>query len=373
MPNRGIGYGMLRYLGDEPLRRELEAMPPAEVSFNYLGQIEAGFTDGSLFALAEAPIGAVQGPGGRRTHLVQLDGAVRGGSLELTWTFGREVHRRSTMERLSSLYLEELRGLVAHCADADAGGYTPSDFPLAGLDQPVLDALLGHERGVEDVYPLSPMQEGMVFHALYSPGSGMYVGQVGLELEGELDAEALRRAWADVVERHAALRAAFLWEDLPRSLQVVRRGLPLPFHQEDLRAMGEAEQAGRLEDFLREDRARGFELAQAPLMRLALFRTGEREHRFVWTHHHLITDGWTLPLIYREVLALYGAYSAGGRSGSPPRRSTATTWPGWSGGTWCAPKPSGVACSPASPPPLRSRRCAPAVAGAPGRATRRHG
>ena len=138
-----------------------------------------------------------------------MSGSVQGGRLELKIGFVEGVHRRETVERLAEDFAGELRELVAHCRGAEAGGYTPSDFPLAGLEQAELDALLGSERGVEDVYPLSPMQEGRLFHALYAPESGVYVGQFGFVLEGPLDVEALERAWQGAVGRHDALRAAF--------------------------------------------------------------------------------------------------------------------------------------------------------------------
>ncbi|HEV2145983.1 MAG TPA: amino acid adenylation domain-containing protein, partial [Longimicrobiaceae bacterium] len=163
---------------------------------------------------------------------------------------------------------------------------------------------------IEDVYPLSPMQEGMLFHSLYE-GPGTYVGQFGFTLEGELDGEAFARAWQAVVDRHPALRAAFSWEKVEKPLQVVRRRVTLPVHREDWRALPASEQEARFASYLAADRARGFDPAKPPLMRLALLRTGERQHRLVWTHHHLLLDGWSVGLVYRDVLALYAAQLQG--------------------------------------------------------------
>ncbi|MEW5931844.1 MAG: amino acid adenylation domain-containing protein, partial [Gemmatimonadota bacterium] len=151
----------------------------------------------------------------------------------------------------------------------------------------------------------------MLFHALYAPESGVYVGQFGFVLEGPLDVPALERAWRGAVERHEALRAGFAWEGLPRPVQVVRRGTRFPFRVEDWRGLDAAERQARLESSLEAERAAGFELGRGPLMRLALFRVGEAEHRLVWTHHHLVVDGWSLSLIFRDVLAAYGAHARG--------------------------------------------------------------
>ena len=173
---------------------------------------------------------------------------------------------------------------------------------------------------IENIYPLAPLQEGMLFHALYAPESGVYVGQFGFVLEGPLDAEALERAWQGVVARHEALRAAFAWEGVPQPIQVIRREVKVPFRAEDWRELDEAGRRVRMEAYLETDRAQGFDLKRPPLMRLALFRVGEAEHRLVWTHHHLILDGWSLSLLFRDVLALYEAHARG----ETPRARTKT-------------------------------------------------
>ncbi|HLL48211.1 MAG TPA: condensation domain-containing protein, partial [Longimicrobiaceae bacterium] len=265
----------------------------------------------AFFAFAPESPGASMDPRSPRPHRLEVVGSVQAGRLQLQLGYADGVHRRETVERLAQWYAEELRALVAHCRTEDAGGYTPSDFPLAGLDQAALDALLGSGRGVEDVYPLSPLQEGMLFHALYAPGSGVYVGQFGFLLEGTLDVAALERAWQAAVARHEALRAGFAWQGLSRPVQVVHREVELPFRVEDWRGLDPAGQQARLESYLEGDRTAGFDPGRAPLMRLALFRLGEAEHQLVWTPHHLVMDGWSLSLIFRDVLTSYAAYARG--------------------------------------------------------------
>jgi amino acid adenylation domain-containing protein/non-ribosomal peptide synthase protein (TIGR01720 family) len=315
VPHRGIGYGLLRWLGGGETAAELAGAPAAEVGFNYLGQFDQAVSGEAFFGFAPESAGPSMDRRGPRPYLLEVGGSVRAGRLELQVAYAEGVHRRETVERLAEGYAEELRRLIAHCRSADAGGYTPGDFPLAGLDQASLDALLGRGRGVEDVYPLSPLQEGMLFHASLSPGSGVYVGQFGFVLEGALDPQALERAWRGVVARHEALRAGFAWEDLPRPVQVVRREVELPFCIEDWRGLDGPEQQARLSRYLEADRAAGFRLERAPLMRLAMFRLGDDEHQLVWTHHHLVLDGWSLALIFRDVLAAYAAHA---RGAAPP-------------------------------------------------------
>ncbi|HEV2860062.1 MAG TPA: amino acid adenylation domain-containing protein [Pyrinomonadaceae bacterium] len=165
---------------------------------------------------------------------------------------------------------------------------------------------------IEAIYPLSPLQEGMLFHTLHAPDNRSYFVQMSCLVRGELNVAAFRQAWRRVVERHAVLRTFFTWERRERPLQVVLPQVSLPWEQHDWRHLPAAEQERRLAELLREDRERGFDLAQAPLLRLTLARTSDDSHRFVWSFHHILLDGWSMPLLMKEVLQLYAA-ACGGR------------------------------------------------------------
>src|ERR1700722_2084548 len=164
---------------------------------------------------------------------------------------------------------------------------------------------------VEDLYPLSPMQQGILFHALKDPESGMYVTQLCAELRGELDSKAFHRAWSEVVRRHAVLRTSFEWEGISEPLQVVEREVELEWIGQDWQEMSKEEQGERRERYLREDRVRGFDLGRAPLMRISLMQTGEHKYQLIWSHHHLLLDGWSVPLVLGEVLRLYEGFLVG--------------------------------------------------------------
>ncbi len=163
---------------------------------------------------------------------------------------------------------------------------------------------------VEDAYPLSPMQEGMLFHTLYAPRSGVDIEQVVGELGEHLDAARFRAAWERVVAARPVLRTAFRWEGLDAPLQEVHHAVDVPWHEEDLRPLPPAEQEARLQAFLMADRAQGFDPARAPLLRVALFRTGEAASRLVWTFHHILLDGRSFPLVLGDVFASYEAPAA---------------------------------------------------------------
>ncbi|HVH12444.1 MAG TPA: condensation domain-containing protein, partial [Longimicrobium sp.] len=310
IPRQGIGYGVLRYLGEGEVRDALAAQPEPEIAFNYLGQVDGGVAAESGLRFATGPRGRDQAAENRRPWRLEVGGGIAGGALHLAWTFDEGTFARETVERLATAYLAALRGLIAHCREADAGGFTPSDFPLAALTQAQVDALTAG-RAVEDLYPLSPLQEGLLFHGLYGTGSQEYQVQLAQRLEGGLDVDLLRRAWAEVTARHAILRTSFVWQGLPRPLQRVESAAEVPWTMEDWRHLAPAEQEAALEHFLAADRARGFRLDEAPLMRLALLRMAEEAWWIVWNQHHLLLDGWSTGRVVGEVFQRYAAGSAG--------------------------------------------------------------
>ncbi|MBD2183513.1 amino acid adenylation domain-containing protein [Planktothrix sp. FACHB-1355] len=168
-----------------------------------------------------------------------------------------------------------------------------------------------NQRNIEEIYPLSPMQQGMLFHSLYAPTSGMYVEQLTLQLNGNLDVVAFKQAWQEVVNRHSVLRTAFVWENLEKPLQVVGRQVSLPWQQVDWRELSTIKQQQQLEALLETEQKRGFELSKAPLMNFTLIQLAENSYQFIWNHHHLLLDGWSLPLIFKEVITFYAAFYIG--------------------------------------------------------------
>jgi amino acid adenylation domain-containing protein/non-ribosomal peptide synthase protein (TIGR01720 family) len=311
VPNHGVGYGLLRYLsGDEDVAARLRQAPQAEVSFNYLGQFDQLLPEGAPFGPAMESVGPSHSPRGMRRYPLEINAFISGARLQLEWTYSERIHRRETIEHLAQSYSSALRALIAHCLSVEAGGYTPSDFPLAKLGQAKLDWLTGADRGIEDIYPLSPAQEGMLFYTLLTPESGAYVTQMVYEMEG-LNVEAMKRAWQRVLDRHPILRTAFVWKNLDNPLQIVRRRVDLRIDEEDWRKLSAGGRKERIENFLKADQRRGFHLSQAPLMRMTLFRVADDNYRLVWSYHHLLLDGWSAPLLIKEFLSFYEAFDKG--------------------------------------------------------------
>ncbi|BAY50145.1 amino acid adenylation domain protein (plasmid) [Scytonema sp. HK-05] len=177
------------------------------------------------------------------------------------------------------------------------------------------------KNNIEDIYQLSPMQQGMLFHTLYAPDSGVYYQQFTCTFKGKLDIEAFSAAWQQVVARHAVLRTAFIWERKDQPVQVVYRQVKLPIEIHSWIELSADKQQQQLQAFLESDQNRGFELSKAPLMRLTLIQMSDDVYQFVWSYHHILLDGWSLPLVFKEVLGCYEAKSLGQQLQLPPTRS----------------------------------------------------
>ncbi|CAG0933459.1 partial surfactin family lipopeptide synthetase A, partial [Thermoflexales bacterium] len=322
VPRRGVGYGVLRYLCQNPeVKSCLRALPPAPVIFNYFGQLDQALGDGGLLALADESVGRLRSPRGQRTHLIEIHGSVLAGRLQLIWHYSANLHERVTIEQLAQWLMEVLSDLIAHCLSPEAGGYTPSDFPKLVITRKELDDLvlqLAAKNAIEDLYPLSPMQQGMLFHSLSEPASGVYFEQLTCTFSSGLNLAAFEWAWQRVVERHTILRSAFRWERDGEPFQIVYRRLPLSVQRLDWRSIPPDEQSGRMEAYWQAERQRGFDLASPPLMRLSLIRLGDDIYHFVWGFHHLLLDGWSWPLLMQEVFAFYEAFSQGRGISLPP-------------------------------------------------------
>ncbi|WP_369986956.1 amino acid adenylation domain-containing protein [Pseudomonas xanthosomatis] len=301
VPDKGVGFGILRYLGEAPVRQAMAALPRPRITFNYLGRFDAQFDEQAAFVPAFEASGAAQDPAAPLGNWLTVEGQVHDGCLSLQWGYSAQMFDDATVQGLLDAYRDELQALVEHCCDPRHGGLTPADFPLAGLTQAQLDGLPGDPRQLQDLYPLSPMQQGMLFHSLYQQGSGDYINQLRLDLEG-VDPQRLHDAWQHTVDAHDMLRSACLWH-LERPLQQVMRHASVPWTLHDLQGAEDAQ--AQLEQLASAARSRGFALDHAPLLDLQLVQLAAGRHQLIYTHHHLLLDGWSNARVLVEVLQRY--------------------------------------------------------------------
>lgn len=321
VPENGVGYGILRYLVEDEAVRARARLASPQVVFNYLGDVAQAVAPDSPFRWIRHSPAQNRSPRNARPHLLEIGAYQDEGRLHVSITFGGRVHERAEVEALAERFRASLREVAVHCAGLGARRFTPSDFPLAGLDQEALDAVAAAHPELEDVYPLSPTQKGMLFHTLADASAGRaYLIQLCVQLSGRLDEAAFAESWRRVVDRHTALRSAFVWSTVAQPLQVVRGRVPIAFVKEDWTAEAEEPRA-RLERWLERQRQEGLDLGRAPLHRFALFRIPDGRYFFVWTCHHILLDGWSTSNVLREVLSTYQALAGGTEpSPAPPAR-----------------------------------------------------
>ncbi len=167
------------------------------------------------------------------------------------------------------------------------------------------------KKNIEAIYSLSPMQEGMLFHTLLNKEKEEYIQQVSTTITGNLNVEAFKKAWQKVIDRNTALRTSFVYKKVKNMLQVVHKKVELPFEYLDWSTTSKLKREEELNTFLIEDRKKGFNLSKPPAMRISLIKFNEKNHKLVWTHHHIILDGWSLPLLLKEVFTFYETFNSG--------------------------------------------------------------
>ena len=239
VPDKGLGYGLLRYLGAPHAQESLANLTAPRITFNYLGQFDRQFNESALFVPASQGSGQAQDPEAPLANWLTLEGQVYGGELSLQWGFSREMFEAATVQGLADEYATELRVLIEHCCATPAGQVSPSDFPLARVTQQQLDALPVAGPAIADLYPLSPMQQGMLFHTLLEPESQAYINQLRLDIEG-LDLLAFGRAWQAALDRHDILRSSFHWLGLDSAHQLIQRQVDLHYQKEEAATAGAA-------------------------------------------------------------------------------------------------------------------------------------
>ncbi|NMX54430.1 non-ribosomal peptide synthetase [Pseudomonas sp. WS 5146] len=328
VPHKGLGYGVLRYLADDQCKQAMAALPTAQITFNYLGQFDQSFGADALFHPLDESAGLAHDPDAPLPNELSVDSQVYGGELLLRWTFSRERHDPQTIRELADGYLSELQSLIAHCLNDEAGGLTPSDFPLAHLTQSQLDSLPVPANVIEDVYPLTPMQEGLLLHTLLEPGTGLYYMQDRYRINSALDPERFAQAWQAVIARHEALRASFCWNVGEDMLQVIHKPGSTPIEYLDWSHDPESEQEPRLQALLKAEREAGFDLLNQAPFHLRLIRVGEARYWFMMSNHHILIDAWCRSLLMNDFFDIYMALGEGRDTqlATPPRYRDYIAW-----------------------------------------------
>ncbi len=307
IPANGLTYGLLRYLNsNEQTRLALTQQAPSPLSFNYLGQFDQGAQGQLLLDEATGRTGSDVGSAAQRQALIDINSRVSSGQFILQISYSKNVFATKTIEDFAALYLNELRNIVRHCAERQAKPFIGDSFPLATLgEKHFADLTSLHAENLEDIYPLSPMQEGMAFHSRFASASGAYIIQLSCEMSGQFEPNTFVKAWDRVLARHPSLRVFIFEGGDTADHQVVLRQVTLEWTTLDWAQDSAIQQQEAWQELVLRDRLLDYSLETAPLMRCYLLKLSATHWKFLWSHHHILTDGWCLPILMKEVLHYY--------------------------------------------------------------------
>ncbi|WP_025028880.1 condensation domain-containing protein, partial [Caldalkalibacillus mannanilyticus] len=306
IPNKGIGYGIWRYLShhDEGMEWGLEP----EISFNYLGQFDQDIQEEGMSPYS---IGASNSDKHVRTYALDLNGMVSEGELKLDISYSPLEYQRETIEKLAQCLKESLQEIINHCITKEKTELTPSDVLLKGLTIEEVEQIAEQTQPVgeiENIYRLTPMQKGILFHSEMDPHSGAYFDQLMFVMRGHLVVEQLKQSLSALMQRHAVLRTGFYsgWREEP--LQIVYKSKDADFYYKDLSEYSDGEATTYTKRFIEEDKKKGFNLEQDALVRLSILRVKENEYNFILSSHHILIDGWCMPILIKELFEIYFAF-----------------------------------------------------------------
>ena len=313
IPHRGFSFGPLSYLNNSPrIKNDLKTISNAEILFNYLGNLSQLTNHSPLFH-ATSPIELFRAPDEQRCYLLEINSFIINDQLEIHWTFSKDRHTTDTIAKISSNYILFLQDLIGEFADLPEA-VLPSSVPQIKA----ADASQVQTNDVDGLYPLTPLQSGILFHTLKDPDSGIYIEQYCCTFDGKFNIKLFQQAWNSLVHHHPVLRTAFTWDNSDHPIQAVHDGVTLEWYEEDLDGKSEDQISAYLDDYLDRDRVKGFSLTDPPLMRCALFNLGQETHRWIWSFHHIICDGWSTALILHELFDHYDSLC----KNLPTRQST---------------------------------------------------
>ncbi|NLN64296.1 MAG: amino acid adenylation domain-containing protein [Clostridiaceae bacterium] len=306
IPNKGIGYGILRYLSEDSAD-SIEFKNNPEICFNYLGQFEQA-VDTELFGLSTMSTGQAMSPESENRFKLNINGIVTDGRLILSILYDQNQYERMTIQNLAENYQSSLCRIIDHCVSTVRRKPTPSDVGCKELTIKQFEPVY-HEWGdlITRIYRLSPTQEGILFHAILDAKSHTYFQQIAFTIKGVVEPALLEKSFNIIVDRHDILRTHFIYQSLKRPLQVVLSRSEIKINIEDISHLDEASIRSYVEDYWVRDRDNGFDLSKDQLIRLTLVKRGKEDYTLIWSFHHILMDGWCIGIINKELFEIYTA------------------------------------------------------------------
>jgi non-ribosomal peptide synthase protein (TIGR01720 family) len=311
IPNKGIGYGILKYVTPNTLKNgvNLEIVP--EISFNYLGQFGQESKD-SFFDVSPFKTGPMIHPQMERQNAIEINGLMAGDTLNLSITFNPLEFDETNIRTLAQGLKEHLIQVIVHCTSKKDQEYTPSDFGCRDLSIPHLEAITrhvqqntGNRHAIDKIYPLTPMQAGMIYHSINDIVHDAYFEQGILTLSGEIDHFKLEKSFNYLINRHDIFRTLFVYEGLKIPLQVVLKQRDATIDYVEIDDLEPDEQNQFLERYKKESKQKGFDLTAHIPTAISLFKLDQTTYKLLWSFHHILMDGWCIGIVFKELFQAY--------------------------------------------------------------------
>ncbi|MCH6234725.1 non-ribosomal peptide synthetase [Cognataquiflexum rubidum] len=321
VPDKGVGFGLLRYLHPQ----QLPEMEDAQVAFNYFGDFSREDVVDSKDQIIQSNKGNIKSsftyskyehgpdvhPDLERDSELEVSGQSQDGCLEMSIQYSAERMDEGLMLQLAASFKIQLLNISENLSNYDKFIQLPGSFTYKGLILEQIEALTSQYGAIEDVYLLSPMQQGLYYHALSEPESHAYFIQIGYGLIGGLDIEKLKIAFKRIIERHAVLRTVFRTDLADEPLQVVLKEGFMDFRYVDIREKEKSAQQEFIRQLRESDKDEGFDLSAGPLLRLIIIQLSVDNFYQIWSNHHLILDGWSANSVLYEFDVSYKSLLAG--------------------------------------------------------------
>ncbi|UCH98412.1 MAG: amino acid adenylation domain-containing protein [Candidatus Aminicenantes bacterium] len=317
-PNKGIGYGILKYLTKREYRKNIEFKLNPQINFNYLGQFDADIRQTS-FTIAKEAYGNTMSPEGERISEIEISGIITAGRLVVTVIYNKRHYKPETMQTFLDNYKKGLCDTISYCVSRKERQLTPSDLTYPGMSIQKVEQL-AQQYPIEDIYILSPMQEGKLFYTFYnqlSPGGSV---QIRISISGNLDLSLFERSINELFMRYDILRTTFVYEGVRVPIQIILKERQVEFLYQDLREkITNENKQSVIDEFAERDRMRSFDFKKDVLMRTAVLQTGDRDYEVTWSFHHILMDGWCVGILFEEFLVIYNHLGQNKPYKLPPR------------------------------------------------------
>ena len=302
VPNKGIGYGILKYLSK--FNMDSSNKKEAQVSFNYLGEFK-DINKKQKFKFSNLQSGESIDLSNKKLNSIEINSSIMDGELSFEFNYAVTEYKDETIKELSEIFKDELIKIIRYCCSVNHTERTPWDYGDKDLTIEDLNIILNSSRNVEKIHSLTPMQEGMLYNYMKDSSSKAYYEQNIFTVEGNLDIEILNRVLNKLIEKYEILRTKFYYSNISKLKQVVLAERKINIEFKDISNLAEESKIKFVEEFKVKDKSKVFDLNNDVLIRVSAIKLKSNLYKLIFSYHHIIMDGWCLGILINDIADMY--------------------------------------------------------------------